>query len=224
MEQERSYRLLINILLVFAAGFFLLRFLPALRFALFGGLVVFALGAIGYLLYRAYQKRQKQKAHQATFQGQIEQRIAECRVKVAGFETEVEGIDQSRRELADQLARTQGVSTVTSSKAQKLLTELDEERALRQSKLNFFNECIQRLESLLQQHLLNEALAAKESELDRLKAGNYDDVAEMENIRYQLEQDQIRLETIADLSHRAAHSPNLNQTERLRKELDQIRA
>ncbi|MEL6276500.1 MAG: hypothetical protein AAFU03_15480, partial [Bacteroidota bacterium] len=80
-------------------------------------------------------------------------------------------------------------------------------------------ESVLQLEALLEQHKLNEQLLAKEAELENLRAENYDDVAEIEAVRYQLEQDRVRFGTISDLTHRADQSPDLNHTDRLREEL-----
>ena len=219
MTDERFNHQLIKGFLLFIAGLLFLRLFPALWGALGVGLVVMILITFGYLVVSRLIKRKNKKKYLGTFSGQIEARISESKNRADEFRNEAATILASRQELVDQLDKTSNATPAAKLKGERLLKELDEEQALRLSKARFFEASVAQLERLLEQHRLNETLLAKEAQLDQLRSRNMDDIAEMENIRYQLEQDEVRLETISELTHRAAGSPSLNQTELLRKEL-----
>lgn len=223
MNDERFYHQLSKGILLFVAGLIFLRFFPALWGALGVGLVVMVVVSLAYLVVHKLVRRNNQLKALGTFAGQVEARIAESKKRADGYRNEAATILNSRQELIQQLAKTPDATQAAKAKGERLLRELDEEQALRLSKASFFEDSLVQLQRLLEQHRLHETLLAKEAELDELRSQNFDDIAEMENLRYQLEQDQVRLETISELTHRAAGSPSLNQTELLREELAALR-
>ncbi|MEM9836557.1 MAG: hypothetical protein AAF828_08650 [Bacteroidota bacterium] len=221
MKEEEYYNHWIKLFVLFIISLLCLRIFPALWGAVGVGVVLLLLFVIAFLLFKGIRSTTQTQAD-SPFSEQIKQRIQQCQRKRDAFRTEAETIRQSYTELQRELEQAKSATPTAQKKGQQLLKELAEEQALRLSKAQFFDSSIAQLEGMLSQHRLHETLLAKEAQLDRLREKNFEDVADMENVRYQLEQDRIRLETVTDLTHRAATSPSLNQTELLRAELTEL--
>ncbi len=197
------------------------RFFPALWGALAFGALLFPLLLLGLLAHRFWKKKQAPKLANSNSANSLEQKIAEAQQQADHFRTTAQQIQKSRQELALQLDKTKNPTPAVAEKSQRLLRELDEEQALRNAKANFFEALVVGLQDLREQGLLQEQLSCKEAELEALRASNYDDIAHMEELRYALERDKAYLDTIGTLTHRAANSPNLNDTQQLRLDLEE---
>ncbi len=221
MSEEKNYHLFIRSLLLLLGALLFVRFFPALWGALAFGVLLFPLLVFTWWLYRRFQKRSLAKQAANSFAGSIEQKMTAARQQALLFREEAEKINQSRLELLKQLEKTKGAEAIIQQKGEHLLRELNQEQALRHAKATFFDTAAAELQNLLEQHKLQEQLLLKEAELEALRANNFDDIAHMDNLRYTLERDKIRLATIGELTHRAAVSPNLHDTEQLHLDLEQ---
>ncbi|MCB0583635.1 MAG: hypothetical protein KDD10_30425, partial [Phaeodactylibacter sp.] len=93
---------------------------------------------------------------------------------------------------------------------------------LRQSKISFFETALHKLEVLQHNRLLTQSISDKELELKRLKEGHYEDLANMEELRSDVEMETLYLDTIDELSLKLNSSTSLENAESLRKELEEM--
>lgn len=219
MTEETTYIKLAKGMILLIIGLLILRFFPALWGSL---LVIFVFLSAVAMVYWLYQRSATpdSKATKDDFVERLLRSIEDSKKRAEDYRNEASQIVRSRRELAEQLDRTVDPGPEADAKGRRLLQELDDEQALRLSKANFFDTSQRELKELLERYRLHQQLLAKEAELERLRSENYDDAAQLEKVRYQVERDQTRLSTIIELTHRAAISPNLNDTERLRLSLE----
>lgn len=213
-----------HILLYLVGGTLLLTFVfrihPPLGFALF---VLSLAAGVSYLLYRLLRNKEGSSPPQSTFQLRINARLAECQQQEDRFREEAKGIMRSIRELRDDLNRSTTALPEERERARKVIKELEAEFNLRHAKAAFFADCAVKLEQLLHRHRLQESIAARKQELTELRSVNFDDEARLEELRYHLEQDQIQLNTITELSQTMAVSFKAEQAEELRERLDALR-
>lgn len=221
MTNEKNFEQFLKILLLLMSILLFVRFFPALWGLLALGALVFPLLLILFFAFRYWKRKKTQKLAESSLATGIQQKIANAKAQADHFRTTAQKIQNSRLELAQQLEKTKDPVPEVAEKGQRLLRELDEEQALRNAKARFFETLVQELQNLQEQSLLQEQLLAKEAELEALRANNYDDIARMEELRYALERDKSRLDTIGELTHRAANSPSLNDTEQLRLDLEE---
>lgn len=221
MTKEKTYDQLLKMLLLLMSILLFVRFFPALWGALAFGALLFPLFFVFFFAYRYWKRKKTEKIADSSLAASIQQKIVDAQAQADHFRTSAQKIQSSRRELVQQLEKTKDPVPEVVQKGQRLLRELDEEQALRNAKANFFETLVQELQNLQEQDRLQAQLLAKEAELEQLRANNYDDIAHMEELRYALERDKARLDTIGELTHRAANSPNLNATEQLRLDMEE---
>lgn len=199
------------------------RFFPPLRFLLLGGLLLASFACTVYVVYYYFQERKEQRQRAESTQGQIEKWMARCEEQLERFNREVAGIEQSIDQLQEQLRITSNPDESTRLETNRVLEGLRREIELRHAKQHFFKECQERLDALLQNIRLQEELNQKKQQLRDLQDQQYDDLAEMEEIRWNLDQQSTYLQTIAELSQRAADTESIDHTEHLVKELERMR-
>lgn len=221
MTEEKTFNQLLKMLLILMSALVFVRLFPALWGALAFGVLVFPVLLLGFFAYRYWKNKRVKKLANNHLASSLEQKIAEAQQQARHFRTTAGQIQKSRLELAQQLEKTKDPTPAVAEKSQRLLQELDEEQALRNAKASFFETLVVGLQDLREQGLLQEQLSRKEAELEALRASNYDDIAHMEELRYALERDKAYLDTIGTLTHRAANSPNLNDTQQLRLDLEE---
>ncbi len=214
-------RLLLLTGVVVVSAVLLLRIHPPLAVALLS----FSLGAMFFILIQLSREaiRRKRQHDPDEFGTRVAARLAEARASEARFREESDGIMRSIRTLREDLDASKQVSEADRERADGLVRELDAEFSLRNAKAAFFSDCAGRLEELLGRHRLLESMQARRRELDALRANNFDDESAVEEARYHLEQDNIELDTIMELSREIGDSSHVQQAEDLRRRLDKLR-
>lgn len=200
-----------------------LRLMPALGFLLFG------LGAVGGLLYYAWQAQHALRAKLVkpdtnNFATRVRLRYEDCLEKEEKFRSEAEGIRQSISTLREDLERSVAAGKEEREHAESLIKEFEAEFNLRHAKASFFADCASKLKTLLDRYQLQESIAARKRELDALRSTNFDDEASLEETRYHLERDTIELDTITELGKEVFVSFKAEQAEELRNRLEKLRS
>ena len=191
---------------------------------LFGTLILlFALAYLGYYFYQRVQRRRAEAAYATSAEGMIEERLAECRRQLARNREELASIDESIRQLNQNLQVEADALPRTWAESQRLLASFEEERALRENKIRFYEQCIAKLQRLRQNHELAATLETQHRKLKALQERHLDELADLENLRTSLEYEQRYLETIDDLSVRMLQSESLRDATLLNQELTRMR-
>ena len=76
----------------------------------------------------------------------------------------------------------------------------------------------------MSQHELLSTVEQKKAELDQLRQKHYDEIADMEQLRLEVEHEYTYLDTIQDLSTRMERSSGADEVLHLQKELEKMLA
>ena len=221
-DQNNTDNWIIRAALIFLLFVFLLRFMGRLFPFILGMLLVLAIGGGAFFLWGYVQKRRQARARRTTVEGMSEERIDFCREQIRKNQEEAGQIRNSIKELKAQMATGEGLANKTREDAIRLIKEFESELKLRQSKVSFFETALQKLQALQRNRLLTQSISDKELELKRLKEGHYEDLANMEELRSDVEMETLYLDTIDELSLRLNSSNSLENAESLRLELEEM--
>ena len=186
-------------------------------------LIAIGLGVLGILLYLSAQyllDRRQEQAYARTTEGQFEQRIERCQEAVEDLTAEREDLQQRIEQLQQQL--TPDLSPHLQQETESLIAGFRQELRLRETKIAFYGKLKEKLLLLLRQHRVQQALSENKKALEALQDKHYDDLADMESLRWDIERESLTLETIQELSHRMDNSHELDDALHLQKELEKM--
>ena len=218
MDEKQPFSLL-TIVLGIVTLLFLVRLLFAMRFM---GLVLISLLMLilaGYFVLQNIRNRKQKKNFAQSTEGQILEKLDACRFELDKHQSAAQTITQNINEIKEQLNPSHNIDPQIEEDSKQLLAKYESELQLRNTKINFFQTCIQKLESLLQNHRLAKSLLQKEEKLRQLQEDHYEDIAKMEEIKSNVEMDTFYLETIQDLSQQIQFSTDLDNTESINRKL-----
>ncbi|MDX1943245.1 MAG: hypothetical protein SFU99_21955 [Saprospiraceae bacterium] len=223
MEEQHSKNQWWLYVLLFG-GFLLLsmRFLVALRFLFIPLALLGGVGVGAYFLWKYFRDRQKRKIYLESVEGVIAMRLAQCEQQMASNQAQIEDIQNSIAELNKKRNSAQDLSPRILKETENLINSFRAELKLRESKLAFFETCHRKLEQMLRHHELSEELEIKKEQLKSLQEHHYEDLAQMEELKANVEMEVLHLDTIENLSRRIVESTSYNDAERLRAELNEM--
>lgn len=200
----------------------LLRFAGPLRFLI----VTLAIaGAVGFLIYLAYEfvRQQRAKSRQDfDLPEGVAQRLQQVEQQVKANEAEMRAIRKSLRELRQEVRNEDALNVKNRSEAQYLIREFEAELELRQAKISFYRTAGHKLNRLLYNRQFSQSLAEKEAELRRLKENHYEDLADMESLRSDVELEILYLDTIDELSLKVPENLSLEHVQQLQLQLEEM--
>lgn len=201
----------------------LFRFLVAFRFAILSLLILGAIGFGVYFLYRYFQNKRAKQAFQKSPEGHIQSQIDHFSNLLKENQQEIEDIEASIRDLEHTLQDREELTTQNREQSEELLKGFRAERQLREAKASFYRLGLNKLDRLLHNHRLARQLSAKKDKLEQLREDNYEDLAQLEEMRSRVELDTFHhLGTIEDLSDRLLESSSANDAQHLRRELEEM--
>lgn len=218
MEQKKNNYLLYWLILGGVSLFILLRIIPEFRFMLPELLVLIFAG----IIIRGLIIQQKKSKQNDTPSGKIESNLAYCREQIAKIQQERKEIKDNINDLKQKLKDVDELPVAQRQESEQLLKAFENELTLRQTKIAFYDACIKKLEKLIGQMRIADLLAEKKEKLKQLKEDNYDQLADMEAFRSDVEFNLSELETISELSQRMNQSDSLRDAEQLRLELEKM--
>lgn len=202
----------------------LIRVLPVVRFFLIMLLLVLLVVVLVYVFSKSWRERIARKDFERTTAGQIGKRIAYCEEQITALKRERKKIEESISELKRKIPPGVQIPENVRTKTEGLIRGFEQERQLRDTKITFYQQCVRKLHALLKQHELLDALEQKRAELEAYREKHYDELAEMESLRWELDREATHLETIQDLSSRMEQSAELDDVLHLQRELDKMLA
>ena len=221
-EQNDKNRMWLYLIFGVVVVIAILRFLPFIRF-FFVSLIILALAIfVPYFIWRIWQNGQIKKAYDSSIEGQIRNRQNYCKEQINQIKEEIVDIQSSIRQLETQLKESKEITPTSRVETQDIIKSFYAELKLRKAKLDFFETCNQKLEKILQNHLLATEITTQKEKLKRLQEDHYEDLAKMEEFKSDLEMEILYLDTIENLSLRIEKSKSLDHTESLRLELDDM--
>lgn len=195
---------------------FLMRFRFLLVIALGLGLLI----VMGYWLYQTLVNRQRERKFARSPEGQIELRRKKC-------ETALERLSEERDALTERIDKLEGqllpeMSEGLRQETEGLIQDFKREHQLRVTKIEFYTKLLNKMETLLRQHRWQRELSENKKALEELREKHYDEIADMENLRWDVEKESSTLETIHDLSRRMEASHELDDALHLQRELERM--
>ena len=188
-------------------------------------LVLIGLGLLGYgayLLVTYLEARREKKRYQSSPEGIIESRVDHCLQEIAKNRKAMEDIRKNISELEEKLRMATQAGEESKQHTRKLILDFQSELDLREAKIHFLELCIRKLQIILHNFELSKAFARKKAELQVLREQNLEEIANLEELRSEIEYDRTYLETIDNLSMRLMGTQSLETVHSLRKELDEM--
>lgn len=183
-------------------------------------LAALAIGIIYYLLKNSSDKKEAAR-YAKTTEGRVAQRLENCKKELSIHQREIADIRQDIFELQESL-KSPNLNPETRRESDRLLEDFRTELNLRKTKVEFYETCQQKLTTLLDNQKMNSKLADKRKKLNQLRERNYEDLAQMEGMKSEMEDDQFYLDSIDRLSLRILESDSVNSAETLQLELREI--
>ena len=217
-KQEKDGQKWIFILLAIV----LLLFLSRILFRLVWVLLLIGLGVGLYFGIMALVKRYQNKQFQKTTEGQIIQRIKYCKEQIEKSKAEMVEIKGSIAELEKNLAQEKDIVAQNREETNRLLEAFQSELKLRSTKQSFFETSVRKLKQILKNYGYSKELDEQKEKLRKLQENHYEDLAQMEELKSDVEMDILYLDTIERLSQRILESTNHNDAEQVRLELEEM--
>ncbi|GEM_PF-778495 len=223
-KESQQQRTILYILLAIFGLFIFLR-LPVFGAIFFRLLLIAAivLGVYGlYWLVKYLFDKRRAKAYSRSTEGRIKGKIEYCEGLLKKNQEEIEEIKESIRDLRSKINATTNIRPQNRQQSEELLSGFQSELQLRQAKSAFYQRCIRKLESLLRNHQLMTEIDEKKQRLRALQENNYEELAQLEEIKSDLEMDSTYLDTIDELSLKMLESDTVDDAEHLRLELEEM--
>lgn len=221
-EEDRTTRLIVGLFLLMAFVLIALRFLPMLRWFMMAGFALAAAGIAIYLVWQIFDQGRRKRQMEETTEGRAQLKIDFCKSEIEKNKIEMARIHQSIDELRGHVKAGSGLAPKKREEAVRLIREFEAEMELRKAKVVFFETALRKLENMLRSIQLSQTIEAKEEELKRLKEARYDDLASMEELRSDVEVENLYLDTIDQLSLQLGSSTSLENALNLQKELEEM--
>lgn len=222
MNQQRREDVIRWVLVLTVVFILLIRLFPAFRFVL-GSLILISLaGLAGWFTWYLLVKRKEEKAFERTTEGQITRRLAYCREQMRRNQQELEDIENNIRELETKLDAHPAIAPQNRKETQELIKAFSSEKKLREARIAFFQTCEGKLETLLHNQQLARELADKKKKLKQLRENHFEELADLEELRSNVEMDVLYLDTIEQLSDRMRQSNTVDDAILLSRELEKM--
>ncbi|MBV6656086.1 MAG: hypothetical protein KI786_20140 [Mameliella sp.] len=221
-EQKNTWLSPFRILLIAVGIILLLRFAGPLRFMILTLTIIGGIGFLGYLVYEYIRQQNAGFGGQNAVPLGVGSRMEQVEEQLNRNEKEIKSIRQNLRELRKEVHDEDALNAKNLTDAQYLIREFEAELELRRAKSSFYKTVKHKLNRLLHNHQLSQSLADKEAELRRLKEHHYDDLADMEAMRSDMELETLYLDTIDELSLKVPDNLSLEHVQELQKQLEEM--
>lgn len=211
---------LIFIVIAVMAALFMMRFLPVMRYVIFVFLGLALVGIPLYWLYQTWQRRKHAQQFSSSVEGRAQLQLERVDSLAAKNEEELRLINESIKDIAAQ--QQEKLSNSNRKELNRLLADYQQERAMRLTKKKFLDASQEKLNNILKNKALAEKLARKKEELEAMREEQFEELAELENIHYDIESDVFYLDAIDELSEKMLLKSPSTSAETLKLELEKM--
>ena len=181
-------------IILFVIGLFvailIMRFFPFMRFILLFLLFVISTLFIISGLTSGFFNAQFQRKRKGTTIGRIENRIASIKELQANNEEEIQEVKKNIIEIEkDKKLNDEKLFNKNWKDLHELLSGFKAELDLRKSKATFFQQCLDKLTQLLDNHKIQQSIEEKKKKLQELQDEHYESLSELENLKSDVETD-----------------------------------
>lgn len=189
-------------------------FFIVLAFALFFGSI--------YYIVKHFRDAQNEKAFFDSMEGSIAQNLKLCEDQIVKNEKEMVEIQQNIQDLRDKIENKMSINESSIRESELLISGFSRELDLRKAKLDFYKICKEKIENIHFNQRLADEIASKKEKLKQLQEDHFEDLAEMEQLRSDMDYNKSYIDTINNLSLRMAESTSLSSAQELHNELKLI--
>jgi len=190
---------------------FLLMFIALTLF--FGGV---------FLVYYNWKKPADQIEKDINIATGIREQLELCKTELEKNQRENKGIRANIEDLEYTLDHTDELDTRNRKESKRILAGFYRELELRKAKIEFYETCKTKLDTLLYNFRYAKTLEEKQTKLNALQEDHLEDLAKMEALRSDMAYNVRFLETIEMLSLRMLKSNSLDTAQQLQSELKDI--
>lgn len=207
------YAFLLLAVMLLAMRFFFPLFM-FLLIALSGGLLV-------WIVSQSVINR-KRRAEERTPAGRIRKKIADIRTKRGKLLDELKDVQKDIEQLRAKVSSGKNVVESTRRDSKELLRGFRQQRDIRMAKLNFYRTSLDRLEGLLSNYELTQAIRKGRKRLRELESGQEESIADFEALSWDIRQDQLYLDTVEELEARLHLSDSPQSAQLIQEELEEM--
>lgn len=211
-----------NLVLFFFAILMLGLIFRPVAFIFFMALLVAMLIGSVYFIYKYLKEAQEEKEFISSMDGSVAQNLELCKEQISKNKKEMLDIKKSIFDLKQSIDNKMEINENTLSESQILISGFERELDLRKAKLDFYKICKTKIKNIHYNQQLAEKVAYKKEKLKRLQEDHFDDLAEMERMKSDMEFNKTYIDTINRLSLRMAESTSLSSAQELHDELKLI--
>jgi hypothetical protein len=197
-----------------------LRFLAAFRFLIFIALGLALVGFPIYWLWQRYRNSKSELLFSRSLEGRVNQQLDRLVELADKNKEELDLINTSLRDI--QHKATELLSMANRQEIEGLLLAYKKERQLRMTKQDFFAASQEKLGVMLKNKQIAEDLATKKAQLDQMREEQFEELAELETIHYDIETDIFYLDAIDELSEKILAQRTSESADTLKLELEKM--
>lgn len=175
-----------------------------------------------YFFIKYWRDQNKAKAYNSSMEGAISQNLKLCEDQILKNQKETIEIQDNINELKDSLDDKMNINESTRTESEMLINGFERELDLRKAKLDFYEICREKIKNIQFNQELTQKLAHKKEKLKRLQEEHFEDLAEMEQLKSDMDYNKTYVETINNLSLRMVESTSLTSANELHDELKLI--
>lgn len=184
--------------------------------------VVLTFFLTSYWIITNFRSASQEKKRENGVDGIIDRQLKLCGAELKKNRGEIREINQNIKELESSLDRSDELILENRKGRKRILAGFYRELELRKSKIEFYDVCKGKLDTLLYNHQFSKKLEEKQNRLNELREEHHEDLAIMESLRTELEYNKHYLETIEVLSLKMLESNTLDTAQSLHEELKEI--
>ena len=175
-----------------------------------------------YFFVKYWRDQNKTKAFNSSMEGTISHNLKLCDDQIVKNQEELIEIQENINELKDSLDDKMNINETTMTESEMLIKGFERELDLRKAKLDFYGICREKIKNVQFNQELGQKLAHKKEKLKRLQEEHFEDLAEMEKLRSDMDYNKSYIDTINRLSLKMVESTSLSSAQELHDELKLI--
>ena len=172
-----------------------------------------------YYLIRNAKTNHKKKSFENSPAGKIAKHLAWSTQQMDKNLIEIEEIKVNIQDLEENIDSSFEINEIALKEHHRILVGFQNQLQLRQAKIDFFEACNTKLQTLQYNYQLTEQLANKQKRLSELQENHYEDIARMEQLKSDFEYDKSFLDNIEMLSLKMLASNSIDTAKALQLEL-----
>lgn len=191
-------------------------------FIFFMGLMLaMFLGSI-FFIVKHFRDAKKEEEFKNSMEGSIRQNLELCDEQIAKNRQEVLEIKENIYDLEEKLEVKSMINENTVRESELLISGFERELDLRNAKLEFYKICKEKIHNIHFNQTLADEVANKRERLKQLQEEHFEDLADMEKLRSDVDYAKTYIDTISNLSIRMSQSTSLSSAQELHNELKLI--